>query len=232
MTSILSIIIPAYNEEDTLAEVIERIDRVSTEPYEKEIIICDDGSTDATADVIRRLVAQRSHLITYVAPVNMGKGAAVRVGMSKAKGDIVLIQDADLELDPQDYPQLLAPFSDPDIQVVYGSRFSGGQNDVPRTNRWANRFLTLLTNLLYSARLTDMETAYKVLRRQALADLRLSCVRFDFEPEITAQLLRAGYSVHEVPVSYAPRSPSEGKKTAWRDGLDAIYTLIRCRIFG
>jgi len=229
--STLSIVVPAYCEERTLAEVISRIYSVPLpQSVDKDVIICDDGSTDATPLVIAELQQRFPTLRAYTSPINLGKGAAVRVGMKLARGDIILIQDADLELDPSDYPSLLAPFSDSTASVVYGSRFLRGGRQTTRRGRLANRFLTGLTNVLYGAHLTDMETAYKVLRREVLDDLELSCVRFDFEPEITARLLQRGHTIIEVPVSYTPRSVAHGKKIAWRDGLDAVYTLIRCKL--
>lgn len=226
----ISIVIPVYNEEATLAEVVERVRAVDLGPIEREIILSDDGSSDATPAEIARLRGLYPELKTYTAPINLGKGAAVRVGMSLATGDVILIQDADLELDPDDIPAILAPFEDPTVQVVYGSRFLRGAAGVPRAGRWANRFLTLLTNLLFRGRLTDMETAYKAMRREALRGLRLRCVRFDIEPELTARLLQAGHRIIEVPITYRPRTVEQGKKMAWGDGLDAIYTLLRCRL--
>lgn len=230
-SSQVSIIIPAYNEEATLAAVVERIESVDTTPYHKEIIICDDGSVDGTAAVLARLGQQNPDVRAYVSPINLGKGAAVRMGMKLASGDILLIQDADLELDPGDYPALLEPFADPKTTVVYGSRFLGRVAHIPRRSRWANRFLTALTNVLFGGHLTDMETAYKVFRREAIEGLRLRCVRFDIEPELTARFLRAGHRIWEVPVRYDPRTVDEGKKIGLADGIDAVYTLIRCRLF-
>ena len=229
MGSVVSIVIPVYNENKTLAEVVERIDRVDISPYAKEIIMCDDGSTDGTSGVIASLANRHAGLRAYTSPVNFGKGAAVRIGMSLATGDLILIQDADLELDPADYPALLAPFSDPKTMIVYGSRFLSTSGDVPRARRLANQCLTSLTNILFGAHLTDMETAYKVFRRELLGNMSLRCVRFDFEPEITAHFLRARHRILEVPVAYRPRTAGEGKKMAWRDGFDAVYTLLRCR---
>ena len=227
---VVSIIIPAYNEEATLAAVIERIHRVDTAPYRKEIIVCDDGSTDGTASVLAQL-GEHLDVRTYVSPINLGKGAAVRMGVKLASGGILLIQDADLELDPGDYPALLEPFADPKTTVVYGSRFLGRVAHIPRRSRWANRFLTALTNVLFGGHLTDMETAYKVFRREAIEGLRLRCVRFDIEPELTARFLRFGHEIREVPVRYDPRTVDEGKKISLADGFDAVYTLIRCRLF-
>lgn len=226
----VSLVIPVYNEERTLAEVVQRVRAVDLGAVEKEIIICNDGSFDGTAQVIQQLQSAYPELKAYTLPINLGKGAAVRMGMHVATGDVILIQDADLELAPEDIPHVLKPFENPQIKVVYGSRFLATTARVPRATRWANCFLTMLTNLLFGGRLSDMETAYKALRREVLADLRLRCVRFDFEPEITAKLLLAGHRIVEVPVTYNPRTVREGKKMAWGDGLDAIYTLVRCRL--
>jgi glycosyltransferase involved in cell wall biosynthesis len=227
----LSVVIPVYNEQDTIGEVIEKVQAVDMGPISREIIISDDGSTDASARVIREHHEQATELIkVHTSPINLGKGAAVRLGLSYATGDIVIIQDADLELDPDEYKLLIAPIVARQADVVYGSRFMRA-NRIPLLTRLANRFLVLLTNLLYGSRLTDMETAYKAFRREALANIKLRCVRFDFEPEITAKFLRAGYTIHEVPISYNPRTPDEGKKISWIDGLEAIYTLVRCRFF-
>jgi len=226
----LSVVIPVYNEQETIGEVIRRVYDADLGPLTKEIIVSDDGSTDATAAIVRRYAEEMGDVITvHTSPINLGKGAAVRLGISYAAGDIVIIQDADLELDPAEYVQILEPIVAGRADVVYGSRFLGRSNRVRLRTRLANRLLTALTNLLFGARLTDMETAYKAFRREVVAGLKLRCVRFDFEPEITAKLLRAGYSIHEVPIRYTPRTQDEGKKIGWIDGLEAIYTLLRCR---
>jgi glycosyltransferase involved in cell wall biosynthesis len=169
-------------------------------------------------------------LQVYSMPINLGKGAAIRLGLYHATGDVILIQDADLELDPNEYGRLLQPILDGRTDVVYGSRFLNSRKlRVPRRTWIANGFLTGLTNLLFGVRLTDMETAYKVLRREALSGVRLRCVHFDFEPEITGHLAKRGHQIIEVPISYNPRRVDEGKKISWIDGIEAIYTLLRVR---
>jgi glycosyltransferase involved in cell wall biosynthesis len=226
----LSVVIPVHNEQETIGEVIDRICGLDLGPIQKELIVSDDGSTDATAQVLQEYRARYRDMITvHTSPINIGKGAAVRLGMTYATGDIVLILDSDLELDPSECVHLIEPMVAGQADVVYGSRFLGGAGKIPLRTRLANRFLTTLTNLLYGARLSDMETGYKAFRREVLGGLRLRCVRFDFEPEITAKLLRAGYRIHEVPVSYVPRTASEGKRICCADGIAAIYTLFRCR---
>lgn len=229
----LSVIIPVYNEEQTINEVIDRVWAVDLGEIEKEVIIADDGSTDATASLVdaHRYIREGLVQIRHN-PINLGKGAAVRLGLSMASGDVLLIQDADLELDPQEYGRLLEPILQGQADIVYGSRFLQASSGVPLKTRWANRFLTALTNLLFLVRLTDMETAYKVFRREVLSSVRLRCVGFDFEPEITAKFLLAGFRIVEVPISYAPRRADEGKKMRWIDGVDAIYTLLKCRLTG
>jgi glycosyltransferase involved in cell wall biosynthesis len=226
----VSIIIPVYNEEQTIDEVIDRVAAVDLGAIEKEIVIANDGSTDGT----RRIIDQRpwpagAPVHVYHSPINLGKGAAVRLGLAFATGDILLIQDADLELDPNEYSLLLAPLLDGRADVVYGSRFLSPSAKVPRKTRAANRFLTALTNVLFRGGLTDMETAYKVMTRDALKGIRLRAVGFDIEPELTARLLRAGRRILEVPISYNPRTENEGKKMRFVDGVDAIYALLKCR---
>lgn len=228
----LSVIIPVYNEEQTIDEVIARVSAVELPGIEKEIVIANDGSTDRTRRIIdARQWPTGATVHVYHSPINLGKGAAVRIGLAFATGDLLLVQDADLELDPAEYDRLIEPLTSgrADVDVVYGSRFLGGNQDVPGRTRVANRVLTLLTNVLYGSRLTDMETAYKVIRREALAGIRLRSVGFDIEPELTARLLLAGRRIVEVPISYRPRTANEGKKMRWIDGVDAIYTLLKCR---
>ncbi|MCY7346309.1 MAG: glycosyltransferase family 2 protein [Pyrinomonadaceae bacterium] len=224
--NLLSIIIPVYNEESTVGEVIERILKVEL-PIAKEIIVIDDGSNDSTPARLRDNLTNITHL--HLNPVNIGKGAAIRIGLSFAKGDIILLQDADLELNPNEYLNLLQPIFEGTSSVVYGSRFLKNNNRVTFSRRIANRALTMVTNLIYHSGLTDMETAYKVFTTEAAKKLDLRANRFEIEPEITARICQAGYRIREVPISYCPRTASEGKKINWQDGIKALLTLFRCR---
>jgi len=222
----LSVIIPCYNEKDTVATVIERVRKVG---LAHEIVVVDDGSTDGSRDILASIDPQDDLKIIHH-PHNQGKGAAVRTGFNAATGDILLIQDADLEYDPREYPTLLRPIEEGITQVVYGSRFLGG----PRKamffwNMVANRTLTFITNLLYNAILSDMETCYKVFRAEVIRDIPLRSRRFDFEPEVTAKVLKRGYRIYEVPISYNGREWEEGKKITWKDGVIALWTLILYR---
>lgn len=226
----VSILIPIYNEFLTLPLVIQRVLNAKLpEGCEKEVIIIDDGSTDGTTELLQ---AQQRHfplLLVHHSPVNFGKGAAIRLGLSQASGDIVLIQDGDLEYDPNDYMRILPPLLDGTASVVFGSRFMRSFKGMKLANWTANKILTFTVNLLYGARLTDEATAYKAFRTDVIRSLRLNCLRFEFCPEVTAKLLRAGYKIHEVPISYNPRGVLEGKKIRWRDGIEAFWTLIRYR---
>ena len=227
----LSIVIPVYNEEQTIGEVIERVWMVDLGAMDREVIVANDGSSDGTRRAIDASPwANDPRVKTYNSPINLGKGAAVRMGLGFATGDILLVQDADLELDPNEYGRLLAPILDGRATIVYGSRFLAPSGRVALRRRLANRFLTTLTNVLFGSRLTDMETAYKVFTRDVLDGIRLRCVGFDFEPEITAKVLRAGHRIFEVPIAYKPRHENEGKKIRWIDGVDAIYALVKCRL--
>mgnify|MGYP001343447263 FL=1 len=222
----LSVIIPCYNERATVATVIERVRAVN---LAYEIIVVDDGSTDGTREVLAQ-VDPRDDLKIILHDHNQGKGAAVRTGFKAATGNVLLIQDADLEYDPREYPVLLRPIQEGITKVVYGSRFLGG----PRKamffwNMVANRTLTLVTNILYNAILSDMETCYKVFCAEIVQDIRLRSRRFDFEPEITAKVLKRGYRIYEVPISYNGREWEEGKKISWKDGVIAMWTLFRYR---
>lgn len=229
----LSIIIPVYNEEITIGRVIGKIRRLNLGEIRKEIIIVDDASTDASQKIIyQQKDLDPKTIKVYLSTINLGKGAAVRFGFKLAKGDIILIQDADLELNPKEYPRLLKPIIKNEADVIYGTRFSGMKNrNIPLKTRLANRFLVFLTNILYGSRLTDMETAYKVFRSGVLKQIHLRCVEFDFEAEITAKLLKKKFKIIEVPIRYCPRTAREGKKMTWRHGLEAIYTLLKYRFF-
>ncbi|MBS1793925.1 MAG: glycosyltransferase family 2 protein [Acidobacteria bacterium] len=222
---LLSVIIPVYNEETTISEVIEKVSAVKL-PINKEIIVVDDGSTDGTLDYLNNSKDKIARV--YLTPVNIGKGAAVRIGLTLARGEIILIQDADLELDPNEYELLLEPILEGRASVVYGSRFLS-RNKVSPIRRTANYFLTKTTNILFRTRLTDMETAYKVFTAEVAESLRLRANRFEIEPEITAQIARNGFVITEVPITYRPRTQSEGKKIKWKDGVKALWTLLKYR---
>jgi len=222
----LSVIIPCYNERETVAEIIRRVRAVG---LAHEIIVVDDGSTDGTRDILAT-IDPGDDLRIILHERNQGKGAAVRTGFAAATGDVFLIQDADLEYDPREYPVLLRPLEEGITDVVYGSRFLGG----PRKamffwNMVANRTLTLITNVLYNAILSDMETCYKVFRAEVVREIPLRSRRFDFEPEVTAKILKRGHRIYEVPISYNGREWNEGKKISWHDGVIALWTLLRYR---
>ena len=219
----ISIVIPVYNEEKTVQEMISKVSQI---PFEKEILVIDDGSTDKTPEVLRSL--QGENLILLRHEQNKGKGAALRTGFSKVTGDIILIQDADLEYNPEDYPALLQPILEGKADVVYGSRFLGGPHRVLFFWHYAgNRFLTLLSNVLSNLNLSDMETGYKVFKKEILNQIKLKSNRFGFEPEFTIKIAKKKMRVYEVPISYYGRDYSEGKKITWKDGLAAIYALFR-----
>ena len=223
----LTVIVPVFNERNTVAEAVRRARAVEL-PIDREIVIVDDGSTDGTIPVLRHLEDSTVHVFLH--PENRGKGAAIRTGLAHATGDLVIIQDADLEYDPEDWPKLLAPVLRGKARVVYGSRFTGERRNMMFWHWIGNRFLSLTTNVLYNTTLSDMETCYKLFDRSLLASLPLSSNRFGFEPEVTARVLRTGERIYEVPISYAGREVHEGKKITWRDGFDALWTLIRCRL--
>ena len=224
---LLSIIVPVYNEEATVRAVIDRLLEVPF-PIPREIIVVNDGSTDGTRRVLDALGEPGGVRVIHAAR-NGGKGSAIRLGLDAAAGDILAIQDADLELDPAQIGDLLRPLLDHGAQVVYGSRFLAGRPDAPWMTIAANRFLTACTNLLYGARITDMETCYKVMRTDVARSLGLEANRFDIEPEITAKLLRRGHHIVELPVRFQPRSRAAGKKIGWRDGVHAVTVLVRQR---
>lgn len=227
----LSIVIPVYNEEKTLQEVVRRVRSVDL-PLSREIILVDDASRDGSRAIIEALAGDGVRVFFHA--VNQGKGAALRTGFKEAQGEIVLIQDADLEYDPNEYPKLLAPIIAGKADVVYGSRFIGSEAHrvLYFWHMVGNRFLTLLSNMLTNLNLTDMETCYKVFRREVLAEIAIREDRFGFEPEITAKVARQGLRIYEVGISYSGRTYQDGKKIGWRDGLRALYCIVRYRFFG
>jgi len=239
----LSVIIPVYDEIGTIAEIVRRVRAVQLAvpvgygpnngaivEFEREIVIVDDGSTDGTREVLRTL-GSAPDVVIVLHEHNQGKGAAVRSGLQRASGDIVVIQDADLEYDPRDYPALLKPIVEGRAQVVYGSRFRGGPTKAMFFwHMVGNNFLTLVTNILYNTILSDMETGYKAFTREVATQLDLRAPGWGFDPEITAQILKRGYRIYEVPISYTGREFEEGKKISWRDGLTVLWTLLKCRL--
>jgi glycosyltransferase involved in cell wall biosynthesis len=225
---LLSILVPVYNEAGTVATVIDRLRAIDL-PLPREIVVVDDGSTDGTRDVLSGLARRDATLRVIFAERNAGKGAAIRAGLAEARGTIIAIQDADLELDPAQFGSLVAPILSGATSVVFGSRFLSGRPDVPWVTVVANRTLTAVTNLLYRSHLTDMETCYKIMRTGVARGLRLESNRFDIEPEIAAKLLRSGHAIVEVPVRYDPRRREHGKKIRWHDGVQALRVLIRYR---
>jgi glycosyltransferase involved in cell wall biosynthesis len=223
----ISIIVPVYNERQTVVPLLERL-LVVPMPLEREVLVVNDGSTDGTAAGLDGL-GSRAGLRVIHAEQNRGKGSAIRLGLAHASGSIIAIQDADLELDPEDLPRLVEPILQGQASVVYGSRFLCGRPDAPWKTIAANAFLTQMTNVLFGSSITDMETCYKVMTTEVARSLKLRSNRFDIEPEITAKLLLAGHRIVERPVAFKPRSRSAGKKINWRDGLRAIQVLLRYR---
>jgi glycosyltransferase involved in cell wall biosynthesis len=221
-------LIPCFNERETLETIVERVRAVDT-GLELEIVAVDDGSTDGSREILTRL-AEAGAVRAFFLERNSGKGAAVQRALREATGDIVLIQDADLEYDPEDYPALLRPIFIGRSKVVYGSRFLGEHKAMYFWHSLGNKFLTLVTNVLYDTTLTDMETCYKVVTADIAHRIRLTSPRWGFDPEITAKILKTGNRIYEVPISYAGREFHEGKKISWRDAFVVLVTLIRCRI--
>lgn len=223
----LSVVIPVYNEVKTLERLVYKVLEVD---IEKELILVDDGSSDGGGEVEDKLASKYSNIKVIKHKVNQGKGAALRSGFSGARGDYVIVQDADLEYNPQDYLKLLKEAEKRDVDVVYGSRFLGGVQNMTFLSIIANRFLTLLTNILYGASLTDMETCYKLFPRKIIQSIDIKSDRFNFEPEITAKILKKDYKIKEIPIKYMGRDVTEGKKLSWKDGFSAVWTLIKYRL--
>ncbi|HJS18779.1 MAG TPA: glycosyltransferase family 2 protein [Anaerolineales bacterium] len=222
----LSVVIPVYNEVGNIREILKR---VQAQNLANEIIVVDDGSTDGTRAILKELDGKKKVRV-ILHEKNQGKGASVVTGFSAALGDILLIQDADLEYDPRDYPQLLKPIQEELADVVYGSRFLGGPRRVAMFwHMIANKMLTTMTNILYDTILTDMETGYKVFKREVIEGMKIKAKRFDFEPEFTAKVLKRHYRIFEIPITFNPRDYSEGKKIKLKDAFEAVWTLLKYR---
>jgi len=217
-------VIPVFNERPTLMKILSIVEDL---PLNKELVIVDDGSTDGSRDILESLAPERARVIIHES--NRGKGAAIRTAIPATTGDVIVIQDADLEYDPRDLVKLLRPIHDGKADVVYGSRFTGERRNMFFWHWVGNRFLTLVTNILYDSTLSDMETCYKMFRADVLKELELRSMRFEIEVEMTAKVLKSGKRIYEVPISYAGREFHEGKKITWRDGITALAKLIRYR---
>ncbi|MBS3176618.1 glycosyltransferase family 2 protein [Candidatus Woesearchaeota archaeon] len=230
----LSIIIPVYNEVQTIKEIIEKVDALPLENVEKEIIVVDDCSRDGTREVLKKLGSKKIKILFH--EKNKGKGGALKTGLKEITGDIVIFQDADLEYDIKDYPRLIKPIVEGKTDVVYGSRFLNKKPKLFGTGREfiplhyiGNKFLTTLTNILYFAKISDMDTCYTIFRSKILKELKLDSDNFDITPEITAKILKKGIKIHEIPITYKGRDHSEGKKINWKDGISAAWALIKYR---
>ena len=247
MPTKLSIIIPVYSEEKTITEVINRVVKVSLNNIKKEIIVVDDFSIDKTREILKKIKSSKNlknflghkksqsdffvnrNIKIFYHKKNMGKGSAIRTALEHTTGDIILIQDADLEYKPEEYPKLIKPILDKKTKVVYGTRFTKQHQPKYLFYYIGNLFLTFITNLVYNSNIRDMETCYKVFTKDVIKNIKLKARRFDFEPEITAKILKKHHKIYEVPITYKCRDIKEGKKITWRDGLKAIYYLIKYR---
>ncbi len=223
----LSVIVPVYNEEKTIREILTKINAVQLS-IDKEIIIVDDFSTDSTREILRNIKYKNIRIFYH--EKNSGKGYSIRTGLQHITGDIIIIQDADLEYNPEEYSKLIQPILDGKTDVVYGSRYKGkviGPNLL--SHLYGNKILTFITRVLYLQNISDMETCYKVFKKEVLKDIKLRAKRFDFEPEITAKIIKKGYKIYEVPITYRSRLFDEGKKITWKDGIKALYYLVKYR---
>lgn len=225
----LSIIVPVYNEEKTILKILDKLIKVNL-GIKKEIIIIDDGSTDNSKQIIKNYLKRKkknkNSEFQFLSKKNGGKGSAIKEGIKLSMGDIITIQDADLEYNPRDYKKLIAPIIEKKEKVVYGSRFLRRHKPMYKLYFLGNKFLTFLTKMLYNTKITDMETCYKVFKAQVIKKIKIKANKFDFEPEITARILKSKVRIKEIPISYKPRSVEEGKKIDWKDGLFAIWTLV------
>ncbi|MBW6441657.1 glycosyltransferase family 2 protein [Patescibacteria group bacterium] len=225
----LSVVIPVYNEKNTIEKIVDLV--LAVDGIDKELVIVDDGSTDGSIDILKKIGEKYPEIKIVIKGENRGKGHTLKVGFKETTGDYVIIQDADLEYDPQDYKKLLRALEEETVDVIYGSRFSGSYEKMSTLHYFGNKLLTLITNIFFGVMLTDMETCYKLIPGDFIRSIDIKSERFDFEPEITAKILKSGLKIKEVPISYEGRAFSEGKKITWKDGFNAVYTLIKFRFF-
>jgi dolichol-phosphate mannosyltransferase len=232
MAKKISIIIPVFNEEKTILNIVEKVQKVKIFDLTKEIIIVNDASTDKTKEIIQSLILKNKNIIFIENEKNLGKGASIRKGFEHSSGDYLVIQDADLEYNPQDLRKLIKPILDEEIEVVYGSRLLGKITGFQISSHYyGNKILSFITSVLYKQKITDMETCYKMMKKEVLEGINLKANKFDIEPEITAKIIKKGYKIKEIPIDYNARSFIEGKKINWKDGLFALNTLVKYRFF-